>query len=184
MSDSDTKFTLPFIAHLQQIVGIERAQLEKADTAVADTAAAVAEAERILQEALDGQRVALGEQRVAAERYEAVLATVQAAESYASELGLTDTPPTDAAEPGADATHPQGPASSGTLAHLIVDVLEPGKDITVPEIYEKVWALRPEVANNAVRAALSQLHKAGRVENVRRGVYRLLKLPEDHTTAR
>ncbi|MFF3381334.1 hypothetical protein ACFYXF_51350 [Streptomyces sp. NPDC002680] len=181
MSNPDTGFTLPFIAHLQQILDIEHAQLEKAGTAAADTAAAVAEAERILQEALEGQRVALGEQRVAAERYEAVLATVQAAESYATELGLTDTQSMATAGAGDDATPSQGP-TSGTLARLVMDVLEPGKDISVPDIYAKVWELRPEIAKNAIRAALSQLVKAGHVESVQRGVYRLLKLAEAHTT--
>ncbi|MEV7678078.1 hypothetical protein AB0O64_05885 [Streptomyces sp. NPDC088341] len=181
MSTTASEPTPPFIARMRQVTDVERARLEKAEATAAEAAATVAEVERILREALAGQRVALEERRVASERHEAALSTTQAAEAYAAWAGFTDTQHTDAAGSESDTASPQGSAARA-LVHLVVDALELGKDTALPTVYEKVRSLRPESTNNAIRATMSQLHKADCVEIVSRGVYRLLKLPEDYQT--
>ncbi|MBW8796246.1 MAG: hypothetical protein JF597_22375 [Streptomyces sp.] len=172
MSNATSGPTQPLIARLRQIADAEQTRWQQAE-------AAVAEAERILQEAREAQRVA-------AERHAAVLATVEAAEAYAADLDLADTqhkaaePQSDSA-PTAGPTTPAGPKPRSVM-HLIVKTLELDKATELHAIYGDVRRLRPGTTNSAVRSALSQLHKKGSVEIVSRSVYRLLKLPEDYQT--
>ncbi|MFI1734063.1 hypothetical protein ACH40E_33595 [Streptomyces acidicola] len=70
--------------------------------------------------------------------------------------------------------------SSRAVQHLIVDVMQGGQITPLAAIYEGIGRLRPGTTNSAVRSALSVLHKTGSVENVRRSVYRLVKIPEDY----
>ncbi|MDX2546159.1 hypothetical protein ACOT81_27415 [Streptomyces sp. WI04-05B] len=163
--------TQPLITRLWQIADAEQARSQQAE-------AAAVEAERISQELRAAQRVA-------AERHAAVLATVEAAEAYAAELGLDDTQHDLDAEPEPDPTRPTRPAASAgskprSVMHLIVDILELGKVTQLHGIYGDVQRLRPGTTTSAIRSALSQLHKNGSVEIVTRSVYRLLKYPEDY----
>ncbi|MGQ4363562.1 hypothetical protein [Streptomyces sp. SAS_272] len=170
MSNVTSGPTQPLISRLRQIADAEQTRWLRAE-------AAVAEAERILQEAREAQRVA-------AERHAAVMATVEAAEAYAADLDLAGAQH-NTAEPESDtapAAEPAAPTSPrpGSVMQLIVDTLEPEKDTELHAIYGNVQRLRPGTTNSAIRSALSQLHKAGSVKLVRRSVYRLLKLPEDY----
>ncbi|MFE9296544.1 hypothetical protein [Streptomyces niveus] len=155
----------PLIARLRQIAEAEQTRREAADRALA-------EAERQLQDAQHAQHVA-------AERYAAVLATVEAAETYATGLS-NDT--SDARNSSAQEENSPEEAQDASLTQLVLDSFEPRGDTPLSLLYKRVLNTRPSATESGVRAKLSTLHKAGVVTIVRRGVYRMSNNPGGRTT--
>ncbi|MEU8719559.1 hypothetical protein [Streptomyces antimycoticus] len=168
MATATSSSAHPLIARLRQLADAEQTRRVAADQALA-------EAERVLQQARQVQRVA-------AERHAAVLATVEAAEAYAAGLS-NDVPEAKAANAHEQASpaHKHG-APSANLTQLVLDSFEPHGDTTLPMLYERVLKARPGTTESGVRATLSTLHKSGFVKIVRRGIYRLPKNPEEDPT--
>ncbi|MFI9191964.1 hypothetical protein ACIG0A_22055 [Streptomyces californicus] len=160
------------LARFQEIVEAEQDRLRVANLAVE-------EIETALRRAREAQRVAAARHGEAAATYAAVQGYVggQSKEPGVGALGEGGASPSGSSSTASGAGHtPPGRA----VQHLIVDVMDIGQVIPLAVIYDGVRRLRPGTTNSAIRSALSILHKTGAVENVRRSVYRLLKIPEDY----
>ncbi|MFE1802400.1 hypothetical protein ACFW9L_40415 [Streptomyces sp. NPDC059517] len=169
MSSATSGPTQPFITKLREVVEAEEAKRVRADSAVA-------EAERILHEALHAQRVAT-------ERHTAAVSTAEAAEAYAAGFAPTAAQATskDDAQPDSPAAPADPPrAQERSLLQLITDVMNVGEVIPLTEIYERVRPLRPETSKGSTRGSLTHLCQRGIVESVGKALYRLQVIPADY----
>ncbi|KOU40668.1 hypothetical protein [Streptomyces sp. WM6378] len=184
----------PLVAHLQQVKALEQDRFTSADAAYTQARATIEAARLQLTEAERGFAEAERARLVAAERLSAVTETIAGAAPYLFGEAVENEPDTEAS-----AAEPEGPTRPDTsstgrgpedpesvsaeakprpVTQLILDALADGKETALAVVTARVRQHRPHTAGKVIRSTASTLRKGGKVEFVRRGVYRLV-IPGD-----